>query len=92
MKAIGPEVNLSYPTRRQNFANTVDTLCAHYLTLRLKTLIRVEKVPRHKTFQVINVQFQCQDIYPELMEDLQKLVASPLVTGATPIQSILSNN
>ena len=42
LKAIGPEVNLSYqssllkhPTRRQNFANTVGTLCAHYLTLRL---------------------------------------------------------
>ena len=24
--------------------------------------------------------FQCQDVYPELMEDLQKLVASPMVT------------
>ena len=42
LKAIGPEVNLSYqssllkhPTRRQNFAKTVDPLCAHYLTLRL---------------------------------------------------------
>ena len=23
---------------------------------------------------------QCQDVYPELMEDLQKLVASPMVT------------
>ena len=47
LKAIGPEVNLSYqssllkhPTRRQNFANTVDTLCAHYLTLRrIKTAL-----------------------------------------------------
>ena len=43
LKAIVPEVNLSYqssllkhPTRRQNFANTVGTLCAHYLTLRPK--------------------------------------------------------
>ena len=43
MKAIGPEVNLSYqssllkhPTRRQNFANTLKLHCAHYLTLRLK--------------------------------------------------------
>ena len=26
---------MKHPTRRQNFANTVDTLCAHYLTLRL---------------------------------------------------------
>ena len=54
------------------------------LPIPLKTLVRVEKVRKHKTFstfQVINVQFQCQDIYPELMEDLQKLVASPLVTG-----------
>ena len=41
LKAIGPEANLSYqssllkhPTRRQNFANTVEPLCAHYLTLR----------------------------------------------------------
>ena len=43
LKAIGPEVNLSYqssllnnPTRRQNFANTLDPHCAHYLTLRHK--------------------------------------------------------
>ena len=41
LKAIGPEVNLSYqssllthPTRRQNFANTLEPHCAHYLTLR----------------------------------------------------------
>ena len=31
---------------------------------------------------------QCQDIYPELMEDLQKLVASPLVTGPTRYLSL----
>ena len=41
LKAIGPEVNLSYqssslkhPTRRQTFANTLQPHCAHYLTLR----------------------------------------------------------
>ena len=41
LKAIGPEVNLSYqsslskpPTSRQNFANTLQPHCAHYLTLR----------------------------------------------------------
>ena len=41
LKAIGPEVNLSYqsslskpPTSRQNFANTLQPHCAQYLTLR----------------------------------------------------------
>ena len=29
---------------------------------------------------MISFIFQCQDVYPELMEDLQKLVASPMVT------------
>ena len=29
---------------------------------------------------MICFMFQCQDVYPELMEDLQKLVASPMVT------------
>ena len=40
-KQFGPEVNLSYqssllkhPTRHQNFANTLQPHCAHYLTLR----------------------------------------------------------
>ena len=40
LKAIGPEVNLSYqsslskpPTSRQNFANTLQPHCALYLTL-----------------------------------------------------------
>ena len=43
LKAIGPEVNLSYqssllkhPTRRQNFANTLQPHCAQYLTPRRK--------------------------------------------------------
>ena len=35
---------------------------------------------------------QCQDIYPELMEDLQKLVASPLVTGLTVTKSRMESN
>ena len=42
LKAIGPEVNLSYqssllkpPTSRQNFVNTLQPGCALYLTLRL---------------------------------------------------------
>lgn len=30
--------------------------------------------------RMISLMFQCQDVYPELMEDLQKLVASPMVT------------
>ena len=42
LKAIGPEVNLSYQSslskppmsRRQNFANTLQPHCALYLTLR----------------------------------------------------------
>ena len=41
LKAIGPEVNLSYqssllkhPSRRQNFANTLQPHCAQYLTPR----------------------------------------------------------
>ena len=41
LKAIGPEVNVSYqssllkhPTRRQNFANMLQPHCAHHLTLR----------------------------------------------------------
>ena len=45
LKAIGPEVNLSdqpsplkHPTGRQNFANTLQPHCAHYLTLRLKKI------------------------------------------------------
>ena len=33
-----------------------------------------------KTERLICLMFQCQDVYPELMEDLQKLVASPMVT------------
>ena len=51
LKAIGPEVNLSYqssllkyPTRRQNFANTVGALCAHYQTLRHKSLLTIVAV------------------------------------------------
>ena len=43
LKAICQEVNLSYqssllkhPTRRQNFAYTLQPHCAHYLTLRLR--------------------------------------------------------
>ena len=35
---------------------------------------------------------QCQDIYPELMEDLQKLVASPMVTGLTVTKSRMESN
>ena len=31
---------MKHPTRRQNFANTVDPLCAHYLTLRRKAKIQ----------------------------------------------------
>ena len=57
MKAIGPEVNLSYqssllkhPTRRQNFANTVDTLCAHYLTLRPNWLLALH-VSKHNYYK-----------------------------------------
>ena len=31
-------------------------------------------------FLFLTLFLQCQDVYPELMEDLQKLVASPMVT------------
>ena len=56
LKAIGPEVNLSYqssllkhPTRRQNFANTLEPHCAHYLTLRpTKTTVETWFMNLHK--------------------------------------------
>ena len=48
--------------------------------------------PTLENERMICLMFQCQDVYPELMEDLQKLVASPMVTENEFPSTFLSGN